>query len=162
MSKVKAGIGKDEDVGGLVEGVSSAHSWIKAQTMIRPTKLGAKKRDEDNEDGEEDNEIQITLTSRNPNDSFYQVWWIHDKGEYRQVAFKESMIDHLHIESCITLVTDRSSNEDKLEADAGENVKTHATEDAKRANHFAFLERATQTKVYELLESESQTDPPPM
>ena len=156
MSKVK-----DEEVGGLVEGVSSAHSWIKAQTMIRPTKLGAKKRDEDDEDGEEDNEINITLTSRNPNDSFYQVWWIHDKGEFRQVAFKESMIDHLEIESSITLVTNTITKDAKSED--GENCeKTDGDVDVKRANHFAFLERATQTKVYELIESESQTDPPPM
>lgn len=153
MSKVK-----DEEVGGLVEGVSSAHSWIKAQTMIRPTKLGAKKRDEDDEDGEEDNEIQITLTSRNPNDSFYQVWWIHDKGEYKQVAFQESMIDHLEIESSITLVTKDQTSEVEI----GENDEKTDGEDVKRANHFAFLERATQTKVYERLESESQTDPPPM
>ena len=40
---------------------------------IRPTKLG-QKRDEDAEDGEEDNEVLITLTSRNPNDSFAQIW----------------------------------------------------------------------------------------
>ena len=157
MSKVK-----DEEVGGLVEGVSSAHSWIKAQTMIRPTKLGAKKRDEDDEDGEEDNEIQITLTSRNPNDSFYQVWWIHDKGEFRQVAFQESMIDHLNIESSITLVTNQLTNDETSEAENGEIIEKAEEDEVKRANHFAFLERATQTKVYELLESESQTDPPPM
>ena len=157
MSKVK-----DEEVGGLVEGVSSAHSWIKAQTMIRPTKLGAKKRDDDDEDGEEDNEIDITLTSRNPNDSFYQVWWIHDKGEFKQVAFQESMIDHLDIESSITLVTTQitpNANDETFEV---ENTDKTNGDDVKRANHFAFLERATQTKVYELLESESQTDPPPM
>lgn len=160
MSKVK-----DEEVGGLVEGVSSAHSWIKAQTMIRPTKLGAKKRDEDDEDGEEDNEIDITLTSRNPNDSFYQVWWIHDKGEFKQVAFQESMIDHLEIESSITLVTNQitqNTNDQTFEVENGENTEKTNGDDVKRANHFAFLERATQTKVYELLESESQTDPPPM
>lgn len=157
MSKVK-----DEEVGGLVEGVSSAHSWIKAQTMIRPTKLGAKKRDDDDEDGEEDNEIDITLTSRNPNDSFYQVWWIHDKGEFKQVAFQESMIDHLDIESSITLVTTQITPNTNDETFEVENTDKTNGDDVKRANHFAFLERATQTKVYELLESESQTDPPPM
>ena len=157
MSKVK-----DEEVGGLVEGVSSAHSWIKAQTMIRPTKLGAKKRDDDDEDGEEDNEIDITLTSRNPNDSFYQVWWIHDKGEFKQVAFQESMIDHLDIESSITLVTTQITPNTIDETFEVENTDKTNGDDVKQANHFAFLERATQTKVYELLESESQTDPPPM
>ena len=157
MSKVK-----DEEVGGLVEGVSSAHSWIKAQTMIRPTKLGAKKRDDDDEDGEEDNEIDITLTSRNPNDSFYQVRWIHDKGEFKQVGFQESMIDHLDIESSITLVTTQITPNTNDETFEVENTDKTNGDDVKRANHFAFLERATQTKVYELLESESQTDPPPM
>ena len=58
----------------MVEGVSSAHSWIKVQTMIRPTKLGENKDEDDEEDGEENNEIQIKLTSRNPNDSYCQVW----------------------------------------------------------------------------------------
>ena len=38
---VKGSTKKDDDDGeGVVEGVSSAHSWIKAQTMIRPSKLG--------------------------------------------------------------------------------------------------------------------------
>ena len=46
---------------------------IKLYDVIRPTKLG-QKRDEDDEDGEEDNEVLITLTSRNPNDSFAQIW----------------------------------------------------------------------------------------
>ena len=58
----------------MVEGVSSAHSWIKVQTMIRPTKLGENKAEDEEEDGEENNEIQIKLTSRNPNDSYGQVW----------------------------------------------------------------------------------------
>ena len=36
---------KDDEVPyeALVEGVSSAHSWIKSNTMLRPTKLGKKK-----------------------------------------------------------------------------------------------------------------------
>ena len=42
--------GKTEDAGGqqqhgILEGISSLHSWIKTQTMIRPTKLGKKKDD---------------------------------------------------------------------------------------------------------------------
>ena len=34
--------------------------------------------------------------------------------------------------------------------------------ETKRANHFAFIERATQTKLFEAQDSECQTDPPPM
>ena len=40
----KAGKGDDE-AHGILEGISSLHSWIKTQTMIRPTKLGKKKDD---------------------------------------------------------------------------------------------------------------------
>ena len=35
----------DEEAHGILEGISSLHSWIKTQTMIRPTKLGKKKDD---------------------------------------------------------------------------------------------------------------------
>ena len=42
----KKGRGKqDEEAHGILEGISSLHSWIKTQTMIRPTKLGRKKDD---------------------------------------------------------------------------------------------------------------------
>ena len=41
---VKGGKGDDE-AHGILEGISSLHSWIKTQTMIRPTKLGKKKDD---------------------------------------------------------------------------------------------------------------------
>ena len=34
--------------------------------------------------------------------------------------------------------------------------------ETKRATHFAFIERATQTKLFEAQDSECQTDPPPM
>ena len=37
--------GGDEEAHGILEGISSLHSWIKTQTMIRPTKLGKKKDD---------------------------------------------------------------------------------------------------------------------
>ena len=40
----KGGKGDDE-AHGILEGISSLHSWIKTQTMIRPTKLGKKKDD---------------------------------------------------------------------------------------------------------------------
>ena len=94
---VKGSTKKDDDDGeGVVEGVSSAHSWIKAQTMIRPSKLGkyshligwyntilisdwsgtVKQRiDDEDEDDDESNEILITLTSSDPNISTNQIWW---------------------------------------------------------------------------------------
>ena len=65
---------KDEEVPyeSMVEGVSSAHSWIKSNTMLRPTKLGKKKGGGgggDGTDDEDDDEadIMIMLTSDNPN-----------------------------------------------------------------------------------------------
>ena len=104
---MKPASGKEEDHEELVEGVSSAHSWIKVQTMIRPTKLGKKRKaaeaDEDDDDGEESSEIMLTLTSRNPNETTAKIWWVHDEGEFKQVTFQESMIDHLDIESKIIL-----------------------------------------------------------
>ncbi len=33
----------EEDGHGILEGISSLHSWIKTQTMIRPTKLNSRK-----------------------------------------------------------------------------------------------------------------------
>ena len=102
--KTKPAAGKEEDHEELVEGVSSAHSWIKVQTMIRPTKLGKKRGDDDDDDdGEESSEIMLTLTSRNPNETTAKIWWVHEDGEFKQVAFQESMIDHLEIESKIIL-----------------------------------------------------------
>ena len=103
--KTKPTAGKEEEHEELVEGVSSAHSWIKVQTMIRPTKLGKKRgaEDDDDDDGEESSEILLTLTSRNPNETTAKIWWVHDEGEFKQVTFKESMIDHLEIESKIIL-----------------------------------------------------------
>ena len=56
-----------------MEGISSAHSWIKSNTMLRPTKLGKKKGGGggggDGTDDEDDDEadIMIMLTSDNPN-----------------------------------------------------------------------------------------------
>ena len=47
-------------------GISSAHSWIKTQTMLKPTKLG-KNKEGSQDDEDEDEEILIHLTSRDPN-----------------------------------------------------------------------------------------------
>ena len=64
----------DDGNHGILEGISSLHSWIKTQTMIRPAKLGSVKRegvgfDED----DEDDDIVISLTSKDPNISTTQV-----------------------------------------------------------------------------------------
>ena len=76
--KPKPGGGKEEDVTSMLAGISCAHSWIKTQTMIRPTKLGKKRGDGSDEDsGEEDDDIAIVLTSQNPNVSYGRLWFVY-------------------------------------------------------------------------------------
>ena len=53
-------------------GISSAHSWIKTQTMLKPTKLG-KNREGSQDEEDEDEEILISLTSRDPNLSYGNI-----------------------------------------------------------------------------------------
>ena len=50
----------------MMEGISSAHCWIKTNTMLRPTKLGTK-GDGSDESGDEEAEIVIKLSSKDPN-----------------------------------------------------------------------------------------------
>ena len=64
-----------------MEGISSAHSWIKSNTMLRPTKLGKKKggggggggeggeggAGGGSEEDDDETDIMIMLTSSNPN-----------------------------------------------------------------------------------------------
>ena len=80
---------KDEEVPyeSMVEGVSSAHSWIKSNTMLRPTKLSRKKGD--GSDGEDDDEadILILITSRIPNTRGNQVKWVEVAGRVRILNF---------------------------------------------------------------------------
>ena len=40
------------------------HSWIKTQTMIRPTKLGVKRTDSGGFSDDEEEDVVISLTSR--------------------------------------------------------------------------------------------------
>ena len=63
----------EQSVETQMEGISSAHSWIKSNTMLRPTKLSRKKGD--GSDGEDDDEadILILITSRIPNTRGNQV-----------------------------------------------------------------------------------------
>ena len=58
-------------------GISSAHSWIKTQTMLRPTKLGKNKESSQDSDDEEE-DILISLTSEDPNSSFGKVRYNHE------------------------------------------------------------------------------------
>ena len=53
--------------------------------------------------------------------------------------------------------------EEKFGSDdeANEEVKEESKK-AKKANHFAFIERASQTKQFDNQDAECQTDPPPM
>ena len=53
-------------------GISSAHSLIKTQTMLKPTKLG-KNREGSQDSEDEDEEILISLTSRDPESSYGKI-----------------------------------------------------------------------------------------
>ena len=44
---------EDKSVAGVIEGISSVHSWIKAQTMVRPSNIG-RTGSHDSDDEEED------------------------------------------------------------------------------------------------------------
>ena len=79
--KTKTGAGKDEDVKNMLAGISCAHSWIKTQTMIRPTKLGRNRGDGSDESGEEDDDINIVLTSKDPNISYGRIRFLHFNGD---------------------------------------------------------------------------------
>ena len=114
--KVKA---EEKSVEGMLEGISSAHSWIKTNTMLRPTKLG-KKGDGSDDSGDEEEDILISLTSRDPNvpkasvklvtkslEKYYILALLYrfgfSQGVFIQMKFEETMIDHLDIESKIII-----------------------------------------------------------
>ena len=66
MPQKRAKIVKKEDksVTGVIEGISSVHSWIKAQTMVRPMNIG---RTGSHDSEEDEEEVQIFLSSRDSN-----------------------------------------------------------------------------------------------
>ena len=49
--------------------------------MIRPTKLGKTRGDGSDESGEEDDDVAIVLTSRDPNVSYGRLWWFNKLSE---------------------------------------------------------------------------------
>ena len=55
----------------IISGISSAHSWIKALTFVRPKNLGREEEDSD----DEEEEIHILLSSKNPNQTSKQIKW---------------------------------------------------------------------------------------
>ena len=60
---------EEESNEGIISGISSAHSWIKALTFVRPKNLG---RDEEDSD-EEEEEVHISISSKNPNLTSKQI-----------------------------------------------------------------------------------------
>ena len=66
QNRAKMAKKEDKSVAGVMEGISSVHSWIKAQTMVRPSNIG-RTGSHDSDDEEED--IQILLSSRDPNEN---------------------------------------------------------------------------------------------
>ena len=61
MTKKKLKGKGDEEAHGILEGISSLHSWIKTQTMIRPTKLGKKKDDSFDDVSNVDNVMTVIM-----------------------------------------------------------------------------------------------------
>ena len=73
----------------IIQGISSLHSWIKTQTMIKPSKISRQHSREDEED-EDEPEVVIHLDSFNPQAARNDVF----KMEYfYQSTFLESVSD---------------------------------------------------------------------
>ena len=96
----------------MMEGISSLHSWIKANTMIRPTKMGKSKCQEGQEGSDEEDEtIIINLSSQDPNWPQTKLKWDFDNKCFNNVELTESMIDHLEIDSKIVFAESREGVE---------------------------------------------------
>lgn len=79
--KPRPGKPGEEEAHGILEGISSLHSWIKTQTMIRPTKLG-KKKDDMSFDDDDDEDVVISLCSKDPQACKGVVRFDYTNGEY--------------------------------------------------------------------------------
>ena len=89
---------KDDEQSAEVQmaGISSAHGWIKSNTMLRPTKLNKKKREgggegeggviDDDDDDEAD--IMIMLTSFDPNVAGNDVRYTETDYSPAQLSYK--------------------------------------------------------------------------
>ena len=62
---------EDENNVEIISGISSAHSWIKALTFVKPKNLGKDEEDSD----EEEEEVHISLSSKDPNLTSKQIKW---------------------------------------------------------------------------------------
>ena len=51
---------------------------------------------------------------------------------------------------------------DTERSESKEEPREEVKENSKKANHFAFIERASQTKQFDIQDTECQTDPPPV
>lgn len=187
--KIVTGQTEAEEVAQMVSKLSSLHSWIKAQTLIRPTKLGKSGGGDGGPDDADDEEfVTVYLSSRDPEAPIGQLKWNHMAGNHAKLAFKETMISHLEIESTILYsggvegrdqilkygipIPEDEEEEDKaarlaiLERYKPYMVKkkeeAEPVEETNRTNKFSFIERATQTKPFEQVHMTQQTEPPPV
>ena len=115
----------DEGNHGILEGISSLHSWIKTQTMIRPSKVGGVKVNTGFDEDDEDDDVVISLTSKDPNISTTQVRWDHTMSEFVGVHLTETLIDHLEIESTILHVNSEEAKIQMMEQRHKADLLTH-------------------------------------
>ena len=192
----------DQSLPQLMEGISSMHSWIKANTMIRPTKLGKTRGGgtEGGQDGsdDEDDTVVLSLTSRDPTLPRTEVKWHFEERVFKPLELKETMIMHLELDCKIIFAESKEAVEQiavygipaleqeteeeaevrrekisrckmtvEMEREKRKEEKAEPEEEEDQGkmnknNQFAFIERSTQTKLREMVETVSQTDPPPV
>ena len=180
-----------DEITTMVTKLSSLHSWIKAQTLIRPKQLGRSHGEGGGglSDEDDDEYVTISLTSRDPGAPGGRVRWNHTQARHEELKYVETMICHLDIESTIVNAFSAEGREQVvefgLEAPEDEEEEDREGREAilekykpwikkrqeeleanpepkKFRNQFSFIERATQTKSNSLTTSGSQTDPPPV
>jgi dynein intermediate chain 1 len=182
---------EEEEAAVAVAKLSSLHSWIKAQTMIRPSRGRGEGGGGGGEDDGDDEFVTIVLTSQDPNILAGRLRWSHTDSSYSGIDFKETMISHLDIESTIINVfsedgrdqivnlgfpiREDDDEEDQLEREAvlekyrpwikmkeEKALRKGRQEKTGLKNQFSFIERASQTKLFDQVEMSSQTAPPPI
>ena len=104
-SKQNVGDVMQDDSQSILEGINSLHTWIKTQTMIKPTKMEKKKANPEDDNGviedDEEDEVVISLKAKDPQAARNVVRFDYTTGEYIPVKLRETMIDHLDIQSTI-------------------------------------------------------------